>query len=85
MWVAPAGATVMTERELNEKLKAEHLFGDHAIRRRELVERGLLRRPLDCMRYEAHRKKPQPRRGADPPPGSTPPARGSVSGRAAGT
>lgn len=60
MWSRVPAATVMTERELNEKLKAEHLFGDHAILRRELVERGLLRRPLDCMRYERIERKPPP-------------------------
>ena len=60
MWSRLPAATVMTERELNERLKAEHLFGDHAILRRELVERGLLRRPLDCMRYERIEQRPTP-------------------------
>jgi hypothetical protein len=58
MWSRLPARLVMTERELNERLKVEHRFGDHAILRRELVERGLLKRPLDCSTYERVERQP---------------------------
>ena len=58
MWSRLPARVVMTERELNDRLKAEHRFGDHAILRRELVERGLLKRPLDCSTYERMERQP---------------------------
>jgi hypothetical protein len=58
MWSRLPARLVMTERELNERLKLEHRFGDHAILRRELVERGLLKRPLDCSTYERLERQP---------------------------
>ncbi len=58
MWSRLPARLVMTERELNERLKLEHCFGDHAILRRELVERGLLKRPLDCSTYERVERQP---------------------------
>lgn len=58
MWSRLPARLVMTERELNERLKVEHRFGDHAILRRELVERGLLKRPLDCSIYERVERQP---------------------------
>jgi hypothetical protein len=58
MWSRLPARLVMSERELNERLKVEHRFGDHAILRRELVERGLLKRPLDCSIYERAERQP---------------------------
>jgi len=40
-----------TEREINALLKANHLFDDHALLRRELFEAGLLARTPDGSRY----------------------------------
>lgn len=40
-----------TEREVNTILKANHLFGDHATLRRELVNHRLLARESDCSEY----------------------------------
>jgi hypothetical protein len=58
IWSRLPARVVMIERELNDLLKAEHRFGDHAILRRELVERGLLKRPLDCSTYERLERQP---------------------------
>ncbi len=41
MWSHLPAGTISTEREVNERLNAWHLFGDHAILRREMVEFGL--------------------------------------------
>ncbi len=40
-----------SEREVNAALDAWHLFGDHALLRRELFERGFLDRTPDGRRY----------------------------------
>ncbi len=58
LWSRLPARVVMTERELNDRLKAEHRFGDHAILRREMVEHGLLKRPLDCSTYERVERQP---------------------------
>ena len=58
LWSRLPARLIMTERELNDRVKAEHLFGDHAILRRELVERGLLSRTLDCREYERIERRP---------------------------
>jgi hypothetical protein len=58
LWSRLPARVVMTERELNDRLKVEHRFGDHAILRREMVERGLLKRPLDCSTYERVERQP---------------------------
>lgn len=54
LWVLwsrlPAG-TVMHEFEVNDRLNAEHLFGDHALLRREMVDRAMMRRTLDGREY----------------------------------
>ena len=46
------------EREFNERLIALHGFGDHALLRRELVNHGLVSRPLDCSVYQRIERKP---------------------------
>jgi len=58
MWSRwPAGA-VLAEREVNHLLNAHHLFGDHALLRREMVDTGLLSRTPDCREYRRLEKKP---------------------------
>lgn len=63
LWVLwsrmPAGA-VMHEREVNERLAAEHLFGDYALLRRELVDTGLMRRTQDGREYRRIEQAPPP-------------------------
>jgi hypothetical protein len=51
LWTCFDARRVYTEREVNELLKAWHLFGDHATLRRELVEMKLLARKSDCSEY----------------------------------
>ncbi|GFM36537.1 DUF2087 domain-containing protein [Desulfovibrio psychrotolerans] len=54
LWVLwsrlPSGVGI-SEREVNERLNDLHLFGDHALLRRELVDRGLVSRTADGRRY----------------------------------
>ena len=58
MWSRiPAGA-VMHEREVNERLTAEHRFGDHSLLRRELVDGGLMRRTIDGREYRRIERAP---------------------------
>jgi len=40
-----------TEKEVNELLNQHHSFGDPAMLRRELFEKKMLRRTLDCRAY----------------------------------
>jgi hypothetical protein len=51
LWTCFDARRVYSEREVNELLKAWHLFGDHATLRRELVEMKLLSRKSDCSEY----------------------------------
>jgi hypothetical protein len=54
LWVIwsrlPAGRT-LTEDELNRELRASHLFGDHALLRRELCNHQRLSRTADGREY----------------------------------
>ncbi len=51
IWSRLPSRVGIPEREVNERLKALHLFGDHALLRRELVDRGLVSRTADGRRY----------------------------------
>jgi hypothetical protein len=42
---------IYTEREVNDLLRQWHTFEDWAILRREMFERGLINRKLDCSEY----------------------------------
>lgn len=42
---------VYSEKEVNAVIHARHSFCDHTLLRRELVERGLMRRSPDCREY----------------------------------
>jgi hypothetical protein len=55
----PSGET-FPERRMNELLNAEHLFGDHALLRREMVEFGLFRRTPDGREYSRIEREPPP-------------------------
>lgn len=58
LWAAiPAGAS-FTEREINGLIQARHLFGDHALLRRELFNRGLVSRTTDCRDYRRVERPP---------------------------
>ena len=58
LWARLPAATPMSEREIGERLKALHGFGDHAILRRDLVGLGLFRRDPDGSNYLRLEKAP---------------------------
>ena len=58
MWSRLPARHSMHEREINERLGAEHLFGDHALLRRELVDGGWMSRTFDGRDYRRLEKAP---------------------------
>ena len=56
LWTRFDARRVYTEAEVNQVLKAWHLYGDHATLRRELIDHQLMTRKSDCSEY---RKTPQ--------------------------
>jgi hypothetical protein len=63
LWVfwarMPAGVE-MTEPEVNALLRAGHLFGDHVLLRRSLIDHRLVRRSPDCRSYARIEQPPPP-------------------------
>lgn len=55
----PAGA-VFSEREISAMLKGWHLFGDHALIRRGMVDERLLSRTQDGREYRRVERQPPP-------------------------
>lgn len=51
LWQHFDAKRVYSEREVNERLKALHLFGDPATLRRELINHRLMTRTSDCREY----------------------------------
>ncbi|MBB4577200.1 DUF2087 domain-containing protein [Rhizobium sp. MC63] len=51
LWSRIPAAREMPEKEVNALLRDRHLFGDHALLRRELCELGLMRRTRDGSVY----------------------------------
>jgi len=51
LWTRFDARRVYTEAQVNQVLKAWHLYGDHATLRRELVNHKLLARKSDCSEY----------------------------------
>ncbi|MER2607324.1 MAG: DUF2087 domain-containing protein [Siculibacillus sp.] len=60
MWSRLPARAVMHEREVNRRLTDEHLFADHALLRRELVDGGLMWRTDDGREYRRLEKSPPP-------------------------
>lgn len=58
LWSRLPARTSMHEREVNARLAAEHLFGDHALLRRELVDGGWMTRTVDGRDYRRLEKAP---------------------------
>ncbi len=50
----------LTEDELNRLIRANHLFGDHALLRRELCDHGLIVRTPDGREYRRIERRPSP-------------------------
>jgi len=51
LWTRFDARRVYTEAEVNQVLKAWHLYGDHATLRRELINHRLMTRKSDCSEY----------------------------------
>jgi hypothetical protein len=51
LWSRLTPRRVSTEAEINRALQAQHLFGDHALLRRELCDAGLMTRSTDGREY----------------------------------
>lgn len=60
VWSKLPPRRVFTEREINRQLQAVHLFGDHALLRRELCDSGLAARTTDGSEYRRVERQPPP-------------------------
>lgn len=60
LWAGLPSERTMTEAEVNDRLKAAHLFGDHAILRRSLCNSRLLWRTQDGREYRRVERAPTP-------------------------
>lgn len=60
LWAAFPAETDMSEKDVNMLLKTRHRFGDHALLRREMVNRKLLFRTPDCRLYRRIEQRPPP-------------------------
>ncbi len=58
MWSRIAPRKAHTELEINEILKQNHHFEDHALLRRELVDRDFLKRTADGRQYSRIERRP---------------------------
>ena len=47
LWSRLPAEAELSERQVNDRLKANHLFGDHALLRRDMIDLGLLTRTRD--------------------------------------
>jgi len=60
LWSMLAPAESWTEAQLNSWLRAHHLFGDHAILRRELCDQEFIARTADGRQYRRVERPPSP-------------------------
>jgi len=58
LWATLPSKQVLTERAVNDHLNARHLFGDHALLRRELCDHGLMTRTRDGREYRRVERRP---------------------------
>ncbi|WP_319542275.1 DUF2087 domain-containing protein [uncultured Pseudodesulfovibrio sp.] len=58
MWSRIPPKTPFSESEISAFLGQQHLFGDHALLRRELVDRGLVMRTADGSEYRRIESRP---------------------------
>lgn len=58
LWSKIAPKQAMTEGQLSQIIRAQHLFGDHALLRRELCDRGLVKRTPDGREYRRVERQP---------------------------
>lgn len=60
LWSRVPARAAMDELEISRRLNAEHVFGDPALLRRELVDHGLMRRTPDGRDYRRNELTPPP-------------------------
>lgn len=60
LWSKLPPKQAFTEEDLNRQIRAHHLFGDHALLRRELCDRNLVRRTADGRQYQRIERQPSP-------------------------
>ncbi|HYE49621.1 MAG TPA: DUF2087 domain-containing protein [Azospirillaceae bacterium] len=60
LWSRLPPRQTLTERAVNDLLRDLHLFGDHALLRRELCNHGLAIRSTDCSAYRRVERRPPP-------------------------
>lgn len=58
LWSRLAARTTYTEQEISRFLGEQHLFGDHALLRRELVDRDMVERTADGRQYRRREMRP---------------------------
>jgi len=58
IWSRIPAKTVLTEPEINTLLNQWHLFGDHALLRRELVDRNMAERTENGRQYRRREQRP---------------------------
>jgi hypothetical protein len=58
LWSRIPARRSMTEREINALLDGQHRFGDCALLRRELADRGLVTRTADGRQYTRIERQP---------------------------
>ena len=58
MWSRIPARTELSEPEINELLAGQHRFGDHALLRRELADRGMVERTADGRSYRRMEAEP---------------------------
>ncbi len=58
LWSKLPPRLTLTENELNQQIRANHLFGDHALLRRELCNHGLVTRTADGREYRRVERQP---------------------------
>lgn len=58
MWSRIPARKVFSEKEISQLIDMEHLFGDHALIRRELVDRSMIERTPDGRQYKRLEVRP---------------------------
>jgi hypothetical protein len=58
LWSGLPARTAMNEGEISDHLRERHCFGDHALLRRELVDRGMVSRTPDGREYRRIEQRP---------------------------
>lgn len=58
LWSAIPARETFTEKDISELLEARHLFGDHALLRRDLVDLGYMTRTADGSQYKRLERQP---------------------------